>query len=453
MKTTKRFLFAAWALLCGTALADNLYWAGGQTGYWDDPGTWTNAAGVAMVPTTADQVFIQAPGGATVILTGSVELTSFGLQFAINDDTEGTLIIEPGATLKTKGAQLSQGVRSFGTIIQNGGTYTLNANISFGRSTGNRVGRYYMNSGELTFTRNGIFLGYAGGTGYFYQKGGTVTSPVVSIPNKASSAGSVAYYEISGGSLTVSDTLNIGNTPGPTKGGSMSSEFRVIGSAPTIAVTGTLVMYAPANVLATLTALIDNGGVSPINLNASSAAVTLAGEFAAGVAHGVAFTATNTFDVIAKAPSFAGSFTTLPDTDLWTTSTVADDGKYTFRMSLADPSCKKVFQGMNSFEVGAFSPAAAGHVTIRSQSVGQPLPVYLAVNPGSKTVADLIGLLAEAGFNAAASDETGYDVMFTVTPTVAESHLVWDLSGFDAGAAVSAIVVKNPQQPLCIMLL
>ena len=437
-----------------TAVADNLYWAGGPTGYWDDPNTWTNASEVAVVPGSADVVTIQAIGGETITITNTATISS--LAFAIADGTEGTLVIEPGANLSApKGAQLSQGVNSAGTIIQNGGTFSLNANISFGRSTGNRVGRYYMNGGTLTFTRNGLFLGYSGGSGYFYQSGGTVTVPTLMVPHKATVVGATAHYEISGGALTVSSALNIGNDPGPTKGtGIVDCEFKLIGSVSSVELAGTMAMYAPDKVQTKLTALIDNGGVSPIRVTGAASTVSLAGEFAAGVAHGVAFTATNAFDVISGAPTMTGSFSTLPDASLWTTETVENGGLSTFRMALAEDGCKGTLRGGCYFmENLTFAPvAAAGHVKVNVQGVGKPMPVRLTVNPGTKTVEDLIDYLKTAGFDAGASDRAGYDVMFTVTPSAAESYLVWDLSAFDSEATVSAVCVGNPQPALRIMI-
>ncbi len=61
MNTKNLSILTALALSCGMATAENIYWAGGQTGYWDDANAWTNESGTVFEPVSGHTAVVQGP--------------------------------------------------------------------------------------------------------------------------------------------------------------------------------------------------------------------------------------------------------------------------------------------------------------------------------------------------------------------------------------------------------
>ena len=452
-------LMASVFIISSAVAAESIYWAFDRNGDFLEENAWTNATGVVSTPDANNPVI-----NAHTVVVDNVSVKMNGLYVGIAVNSHGFLHVKSGTMTvnNTAGINMGSGNVSCGEIIQDGGDVISNGALNMGtKSTGSRVGYYYMNGGTLRFVKvnvskpayRTIYVG-GPGKGFFYQRGGEVSALILNLMNSNPGAGpSECLYEMEGGTMGLLGDLKIGNRTDTSKASIVVTPvFRMFGSKGVFTVGGDVSIMDALRVNTRVEALIDNGGLTPVNLT-DGGVVGLGGTLVAGVANSVAFTATNSFALFSGASAVTNSFISVPDPTLWTTSVVESTGLSSVCLNLADASCKaEVTAGCHLRADASFDAAAAGHVKVNVQGVGKPMPVRLAVNPGTKTVEDLIDYLKTAGFDAGASDRTGHDVMFTVTPSAAESYLVWDLSAFDSEATVNAVCVGNPQPALSIMI-
>ncbi len=443
MKRLKILFLFAFAPFCGISFAENVYWAGGQTGNWSDAGTWTNETGAAAT-TKSQAVYIQGADSPVVTFSDSTD-APFKLWIGVAANQEGTLVIESGNLTASGGVQLGSGLYSCGTIIQNGGTFKCSNSINLGLSTSSRVGYYYMNGGTLTFTKLGPAVGNQG-NGYFYMNGGTVSAKTLTIFGKLPGAGvSDGQFVLKGGSFTCDTSIDIGLENGPTKPNTFVNPLlRIVGSKGELSTAGNFRIYAPEGIRSKFRVEIDEDGISPVTGTGASSTAVLNGTLEAGVANGVVLTGLDTFDVLSGFAGITDAFATLPDSGLWdATGVVQEDGAetYAYRIGLAESACKDEFSAnISIYGKTEFSPCAKGYVRLNDLQPGRDLRVRMAVDTGDVSTADYIAGLVAAGVNAAAcEDDDDFNVVVTFQPASQTAYFVWDVSDVSENAGVSAV--------------
>jgi hypothetical protein len=189
---------------------------------------------------------------------------------------------------------------------------------------------------------------------------------------------------------------------------------------------------------ATLSLDLDGGGISPI----LGDGVLNAGALKVGFKGGAALLTNTAFTVISGAISGTpGDFATKPDTAMWTTSTTSG---YVITLASGPESYEQDgLTALHSDIVGeSFTAAGAGHLEISGIDTGKPLEVFLVADPGTgKTEADLIAYLVAGGHAADAVSKDAYNIRLSFAPTAETSRFAWDLSDFNADAAVAGIGV------------
>ncbi len=368
------------------------------------------------------------------------------INIGTSENQSGTFVIECGDLTTASGVQMGSAIHSEGTLIQNGGEFKSKNSITMGNYTGGRVGRYYMNGGTLTITKNGIAAGNQG-KGYFYMYGGTVTAKTLSIMGKNPGTGtSEGQFVLRGGSAAFDTRIDLGNATGPSKSSIVLDPLlRIVGSEGSLSTKGDFTIYTPNEYMRTKFRVeIDDGGISPVEGTGAASVAGLNGTLEAGVAGGIAVTSANTFDVLSGFVGITNEFATLPDSALWDTAGVVQDtetGLSSFRVALADAASKGSFAATESLcGKVSFEPVSKGYVTLTDLPVGETIPVRLAVDLGETALSDFVAALNESGRNASVCDDDKVcNVMFPYTAEASTGYVVWDLTGIAPGATVSNV--------------
>ncbi|MDR1283012.1 MAG: hypothetical protein LBK99_19645 [Opitutaceae bacterium] len=430
-------------------------WDGSESNKWENADNWDNG-----LPT---------PNQNTHINTGSVLLdTPATVRYLyLGTDTSATadLTIADGTTLSIGGAATSRigtGTGANATITQTGGTVTLNANnnLDLGgmSSGGTRTGgtaTYTISGGSLIIANaNGLMMSAntsGSSTSRFTQTGGTVTLGGLAVGAGRSTGGTGtsannATYAISGGTLTVNGDLAHGVTT--TNGvGLIDATTQITGSKATINIGGNLTLNHNTRNTSTLAFTLDDGGVSRINVTGNA---TLAGTLTAGLKGGLAFIKTNTFTLIDVGGTLSGSFATGPDSALWETATTTGG----LTLSLAAAAQKGANLDVSTATIDTplgttFAATTSGYVEIRNLTAGQEITLLLTANAGTgKTIDDLAAWFTDNGHAATALAGTdGYNLGIAKTATDTTAFLSWDLTPFNADAALSAVGLSTTAIP------
>jgi|GEM_PF-3393866 len=426
--------------------AATITWTAEKDGRWNVSGNWSSDP---ALPGSSDRVNISDPNpGYTVTVdTPGAAANTVYLGLA---GQHGSLLLKNGGTLAVAGslylAYDTNGSR--GTITQEAGsTVTVGTSLYFGRYTSGRKGYYTMNGGTLTV---GSTIRLANqGDGYFYQKGGSVTAGTLYTYTDAAGAGStVGLYEISGGTLSLTNLNNGVLAENVTR--LSSATFRVVGSAATINVSGNYLQRDSTKVF--LAYDMDDGGVSRINLTGSGTA-TLDGSLEAGFKGGVALTATNRFHLIeADTGNISGAFDALPNAALWNAPTIEaiSESRDALVLSLNEAASLGSL-ALNPSEMAElhFDATSLGYVELSNVTPDSSLWLYLAADAGSgQTVSDLLDYFTGNGINAAFSDREGFDLRLQYSGVTAGDPLfAFDLSPFNSTATLSGLGLMAVPEP------
>lgn len=230
-----------------TLAAAEYTWTGAAGNGWTTPGSWNPTTSTAG-PGAGDTVTIST-AGASVNWAGSEGIA--GLTINLSNGTlamAGTLKLRAGSQLNVTGS----GNYSSGGQLQPGGGSTVTLDGGNAKITASHIQIAHEVSGDGTlFVKNGtvnvtgfINLGNYGitgsdsSTGYVWQSGGTVTTPSILMGRgiNSSAPNATGEYHLSGGTLTVTSGLNIGNTAAATgrlfvSGGTLNAKNITVGSA------------------------------------------------------------------------------------------------------------------------------------------------------------------------------------------------------------------------------
>ena len=262
----------------------NAYWTATGTENWLTAANW-DIDGAPGVPAGTNLVHINnggtcyvdgAAAAANITLgydsgdSGALEIRNGGSLSAgdvvrIGRAGTGSLTLEDGGAVTITAEVIVASHGTGGTYTQNGGTATIAA-LLLGNQPGSQ-GLAEIKGGELNCPDK-LVVGEDVGGGTLVQTGGAVTVPRAILGELEGSSGK---YEIRGGSLQVTDRIQVG------AGG--SGELLLAGSGATSISVGDY----RQNSQATLTALIDAAGITPIQVAVGDAA------FAEGALLDVAF--------------------------------------------------------------------------------------------------------------------------------------------------------------------
>jgi hypothetical protein len=141
-------------------------------------------------------------GGAGNLQQTSGRFSSASLRVAESANSTGTVLIS-GGSLTTASVVVANDANANGTFLQQGGSVSVSGAISLGNFITTAKGTYTLLAGSLTSGQ--VTVGSVG-TGTFSQLGGTHSTGTVTI---ASSAASSGRYTLSGGTLTVANSINL----------------------------------------------------------------------------------------------------------------------------------------------------------------------------------------------------------------------------------------------------
>jgi dockerin type I repeat protein len=180
--------------------------------------------------------------------SGTLQLTGQPLDFTGSSDVDASLgnslILGSGQTLIEDNYEWLYG--SFAYISQSSGSSNSCEGLYIGNTSGSGVdAAYFFDGGSLTSTGASEYVGYAfsgasGGKGYFYQYGGTNSTPELDVGY--SDTGVTGEYDLyTGATLSVSGNEYIGN----------SSQGTFNQNDGTNAITGSLILAKSSNVSGT----------------------------------------------------------------------------------------------------------------------------------------------------------------------------------------------------------
>lgn len=252
-----------------------------------------SGATLSTTATGGSQSNIGPTGTGYLRIKSGATLNQSGLLLVgLNASGVGQVTLESTGTHTLAGA-LTVGSSGKGTYDMLGGTLSTSTNLIVGNATGS-TGIFSMQDGMLT-TGNYLQIGNAGtANGAFKQSGGVVQINRSSTTAQglfiAFTAGTTGLYEISGGSLNVANT-NTGILNGANAaGGGAAGTFRIIGGLASISVGNHYDQRKDAK----LDLVIDNTGLSPINLGGNAILDgTLSASFATVPLLGQQFTVMN----------------------------------------------------------------------------------------------------------------------------------------------------------------
>lgn len=219
------------------AMAATLYWDG-VSGDWTLNTNWSSAVGAttpdpALAPVAADSVVFNNTGAnsvasQTAYLNGSQSITAV----TVNNTGNTTLSGGTSATPNSTDTLTASGSLAVGTTAGNRSKFTVSTNLTAlnlavgGNTTGS--GAVYQNAGTLALTDTTagtgaaaadriLSLGGSGSTGtpgygYYQISGGSLTSKQINVGARAT--GATAVMDVTGGSVSVTNKINIarGNT-------------------------------------------------------------------------------------------------------------------------------------------------------------------------------------------------------------------------------------------------
>lgn len=420
-----------------------IFWTGEQSNDWMEAGNWSGGA----LPTAATNTNINdgdvALGGAAVVRY---------LRMGADLDSTSSLTISTDATLSAGAAgpsSIGAAAGSASAITQNGGSFTVNHDFSFGGVTSSvqgGAGTYSLSDGTLNVT-GALLLGRSAAgssAGLFYQSGGSVTLGSLEVGALRSLGGATgrvntALYQISDGTLTVSGSMRLG-TETTNGAGMVDATTLVRGSKATINVGGNLTVNNNTRNVSTMRFEVDNGGVSKINLGGGAQA-NLAGILEAGFNGGMALTSESAFTLIeADADSIVNGFTQTPDANLWNLGvTDLGNGRSALQLSLNEAA------RLGTVSVGeaiAFDASGYGYVVLSGAGSGIPLSIHLSVEAGTGVdINDFLAYLTSHGINAALSTQSGYSIVVSVLSSGETGYYGWDLRDFNPDATISGVTV------------
>ncbi|MCY2929109.1 MAG: PEP-CTERM sorting domain-containing protein [Planctomycetota bacterium] len=200
----------------------------------------------------ASNLFVGLEGTGAFQQTGGAVTVSDKLGIGFWYSAQGDYRMD-GGTLTVQGNEYL-GFMGAGRFVQRGGTHTTPQTF-MGYYTGNGgpvFGSYDLQGGQ--FQPGSLNVGYTG-TGMFTQSGGSNSTGSLTLGNQAGAHGE---YRLSGGTLTVTGGLIVGN------GG--TGTFGVTGPGPTIS-TGSYAQAATGTLVSEVTAT----GLAPITVNGQAA--------------------------------------------------------------------------------------------------------------------------------------------------------------------------------------
>src|SRR5262249_1119800 len=119
----------------------------------------------------------------------------------------GILTLNSSSIAQLTDINVGDATNSSGTLNLFGGTLTVLGTLTLAAQPGSSTGTVAITSGQLVQTNSTILVG-SYGVGTFSQSGGTSTAQSIQLGNGAGSKGTLT---LSGGTMTLSDHLVVGN--------------------------------------------------------------------------------------------------------------------------------------------------------------------------------------------------------------------------------------------------
>ncbi|HBG27138.1 MAG: hypothetical protein A2Y10_18620 [Planctomycetes bacterium GWF2_41_51] len=198
------------AIAIGDEPADNVYWNGG-TGLWMDGANWTDDP---ALPDWSIPGYVGVEGydwnkGVAVITSGTAQITSGSapdgrVEKLVIGGTGGASVDISGNVEFNRVLTANEGDQT-GTINQTGGNVTIRNGGGLSTFGVNGSSSYNLSGGSLTLSNNGIFGGSAGATSQFNQTGGSfLANDTAQHFYVGNAAGSSGQFDIEGGNFTIS---------------------------------------------------------------------------------------------------------------------------------------------------------------------------------------------------------------------------------------------------------
>lgn len=210
-------------LASSSALAVNRYWTGPADGNWDTDTSWTGS----IEPGTADNALLDNGALVTVDQSGKV---AYAVYLGYSENMTGRLrILTEGALTLGNWPYVGNGTGSSGSLLLDGGILTLPAatQLRVGAGTGSKGVLSIANGSSLNSPYR-IYLGYAAGSTGTLQV--AANSAFTSVGAAYVGYGSTGVVQQTGGAITFSDQIYLGQTAG-TRGTCDSSGGTVYGNS------------------------------------------------------------------------------------------------------------------------------------------------------------------------------------------------------------------------------
>jgi hypothetical protein len=421
------------------------FWDGSESNAWEDAGNWS----LDSVPNaTSVNTYINLEG---VTLSSDV-LVRF-LRLGTDNDSTSSLTFGDGASITTGGGAASGvgvALGSTATVTQNGGSFDGQQNFvmgGFSTTVRGGSGTYNLNAGTFNVV-GALQLAQSTAptsTGIFNQAGGTATVGSLDIGSLRyggtfSAFVNTAEYNLTGGDLSVTGNVTMGNADSTSGIGTVYSTFKLAGSGSNVNVGGNLAMRASTMSFTTLSYTLDNGGASKVNLTGTGTA-TLEGTLEANLNGGMTLTTGNTFNLVeANTGNITNNLSTLPNSSLWNVAVVTLSGGTRDALQLSLNGAAQ--QGsIAAGEAATFGPAAIGYVIMTGMTNGSNVDIYLNVDAGSgMSIADYVNYLTSNGIVASTTTESGYTVVVSMEAGAETGYYAWDLSDFSNDATVAGVM-------------
>jgi hypothetical protein len=157
----------------------------------------------------ATTITLGANGDGTLQLSGGT-LNSTGAMYIGSGATGSGVVSMFSGNLNLNSSQLAVGYSGAGTFLQTGGAVTsTNSSVIIG-STPTGIGFYKLSGGALSISNANLMVGVSSGSqGRLIQTGGLVSAQLVVVGSDFANGGT-GQYDISGGTLQMSNHLNLG---------------------------------------------------------------------------------------------------------------------------------------------------------------------------------------------------------------------------------------------------
>jgi len=331
-----------------------------------------------------------------------------------------------------------------GTLRQNGGEFNVTNDIYINVGAGG-LGTYEMDGGNVSSRR--LLVGLHG-TGVFTQTGGDVYVRTGSSPDLTIAwySDGVGTYTLSGGNVSARQLRN---------GNSGTGLLRIIGDDAVI-----LTDYFRQNAASTLETLIDNDGISTIDVSGNA---SLNGDLDVNLHGGVALLSQTAFDLITTTGSISGNFNDGLDTEpLWD---VAQASNYVrAQIDVPDRGPLAVdYHGLAEIEIDGGAGTNVGYTTVTGIDPALYLWMLLDVEKNSVDLsgAELTALADHVGSGGhtvstdlallGSGSMAAYNLAILFDPVPASSSFAWDFSDYDADLRVTHVAAGIPEPASLIL--